>query len=95
MLTSNTIGATSPKEEGHFGIGIKMPKFGGSKGSSSSSSEDDGTGKRVKKVKASAKVEANVSVPKMDVDAHAGSVDAKMKGCSYSHLPCLFLTYFF
>ena len=78
-------GAKAQKEEGggHFGFGIKVPKFGGK---DSSSSEDDSTGKRVKKIKGGAKIEANVSVPKMAVTApHAdaktgGGVDLHVKG---------------
>ena len=71
----------SPKVEakGH-GFGLKMPKFG--KGSSSSSSEDDGTGKRVKKVKGGAKIDANINVsgpksPHVDIK---GGAKGEIKG---------------
>jgi hypothetical protein len=50
---------------GKGGFGFKMPKFGLG-GDSSSSSEDDGTGKRVKKVKGP-KVDATLSIPKGEV----------------------------
>eukprot|EP00026_Physarum_polycephalum_P000044 Phypoly_transcript_00044.p1 GENE.Phypoly_transcript_00044~~Phypoly_transcript_00044.p1 ORF type:complete len:2747 (+),score=514.33 Phypoly_transcript_00044:98-8242(+) len=84
------VDAKAPKVDAHAhlhgkgdaasGFGIKMPKFG--LGHSSSSSEDDGTGKRVKKVKAP-KVEAgaNVAAPKIsggkEVDAKANAPKGK------------------
>jgi predicted acyltransferase (DUF342 family) len=78
LKTSGDLNVKGGADVGGKGFGIKMPKFGRG-GDSSSSSEDDGTGKRVKKVKGGAKIDANISAPKVTAEAKGPKVGGDVK----------------